>query len=99
MSSIARFLADAHDVDLLWLSDGVDLGRDADFIKQLADTVGDRRITVVSGGIQGARALTAADNAAGALSVKVLRVADGAEEAGTARALEAVRSENPIDSR
>ncbi len=86
--SIARFLSDTPDVELVWLSDGVDLGRGAEFVKNLADAVGQRPITVVSGGVQGARALTAADNAAGALSVKVLRVNDGAEEAGTARALD-----------
>ncbi len=86
--SIARFLSDTPDVELVWLSDGVDLGRGAEFVKNLADAVGQRPITVVSGGVQGARALTAADNAAGALTVKVLRVNDGAEEAGTARALD-----------
>ncbi len=47
-----------------------------------------RAITIVSGGIAGPRALTAADNAAGALSVKVLRAATGAAETGTLRALD-----------
>ncbi len=88
LPSIARFLSDTHDVELAWLSDGVDLGQGADFMKKLADTIGQHPITVVSGGIAGARALTAADNAAGALSVKVLRVNDGAEETGTVRALD-----------
>ncbi|HXQ84277.1 MAG TPA: DUF4159 domain-containing protein [Xanthobacteraceae bacterium] len=88
LSSFSRFLADTHDVELVWLSDGVDLGHGAEFMNQLAAAIGRHPITVVVGGIQGARALTAADNAAGALSVKALRVATGAEEAGMVRALD-----------
>jgi hypothetical protein len=88
LPSIARFLSATPDVELVWLSDGVDLGASAEFMKHLADTVGRGPITVVSGGIPGPRALTAADNAVGALSVRVLRVADGAAETGTVRALD-----------
>ena len=57
-------------------------------MKSLAQTIGDHPITVVAGGIAGARALTAVDNAAGALSVKVLRTTAGADETGTVRALD-----------
>jgi len=88
LSSISRFLADTRDVELVWLSDGVDLGHGAEFMNELAAAIGRHPITVVVGGIQGARALTASDNAAGALSVKALRVATGAEEAGMVRALD-----------
>jgi len=88
LPAIARFLSDTHDVGLVWLSDGVDLGHGAEFMKNLADTIGQHPITVIAGGIPGARALTAADNAAGALSVKVLRAAAGADETGTLRALD-----------
>jgi len=42
----------------------------------------------VAGGIKPAHALAAADNAAGALSVQVLRAATGAPEAGLVRALD-----------
>ena len=45
-------------------------------------------MTIVAGGIAGTRALTAADNAAGALSVKVLRAGSGSAESGTVRALD-----------
>ena len=72
----------------LWLSDAIDLGRGADFVKALAPMLDTRPITIVSGGIAGPRALTAADNAAGALSVKVLRAATGGAETGTLRALD-----------
>ena len=88
LPAIARFLAATHDVELMWLSDGTDVDGGDKFVKGLAQTLGGHPITVVSGGIAGARALTAADNAAGGLSVKVLRVNSGAEESGTVRALD-----------
>ena len=88
LPAISRFLADAHDVDLIWLSDGIDLGRGGEFVKDLAQTLDNRAMTIVTGGIPGPRALTAADNAAGALSVKVLRAAPGAAETGMVRALD-----------
>ncbi len=88
LSSIARFLSDTHAVELMWLSDGVDLGHGAEFVSELAAAISQHPITVVAGGIQGAKALTAAENAAGALTVKVLRVSTGAGETGTARALD-----------
>ena len=88
LPAIAQFLANVHDVDLVWLSDGTDVGRGADFVKALAQTLDKRPITIVDGGVSGPRALAAADNAAGALSVKVLRTVAGAEESGTVRALD-----------
>jgi hypothetical protein len=88
LPSISQFLANVHDVDLVWLSDGTDLGHGTDFIKALTQTLDKRPITIVSGGIPGPHALAAADNAAGALSVKVLRADPSAEATGTARALD-----------
>jgi len=88
LPSLAQFLAAAGDVDLIWLSDGTDLGNGGDFIKALGQTLGGRPITVVSGGIAGARALADAENAAGALTVKVLRVNSGSAETGAVRALD-----------
>jgi hypothetical protein len=88
LPAIARFLADTKDIELIWLSDGLDLGRGAEFTKALADTLGRRPITVVAGGIAGPSALTAADNAAGALGVKVLRTVSGSAQSGTVRALD-----------
>ncbi len=88
LPAISRFLNDTHDVALFWLSDGVDVGHGAEFVKALAQTVGQHPLTIVTGGIPGARALAAADNAAGALSVKVLRAATGAPDSGTVRALD-----------
>jgi hypothetical protein len=88
LPAISRFLASTHDVELVWLSDATDLGRGSDFVKGLTQTLGQHPLTIVSGGVPGPRALTAADNAAGGLSVKILRSVSGLEGAGTARALD-----------
>jgi hypothetical protein len=88
LPAIERFVAEAREVELVWLSDAIDVGRGADFVKALAQTIGTRPITVVSGGIPDALALTAADNAAGALSVKVLRASAGTAATGSVRALD-----------
>jgi hypothetical protein len=88
LPSISQFIANVHDVDLVWLSDSTDIGHGADFVKGLAQAIGNHPITIVTGGIPGPRALTAADNAAGALTVKVLRADTGATANGTVRALD-----------
>ncbi len=88
LPSLSRFLATSADAELIWLSDGVDLGRGAEFVKSLQQAIGQHPITVVAGGIAAPRALTAADNAAGALSVKVLRAAPGGSDTGSVRALD-----------
>ena len=88
MPAISRFLAATREVELVWLSDGVDLGHGSDFAKSLAPLVDTRAMTIVAGGIAGARALTDAENAAGGLGVKVLRTSVGTTETGTLRALD-----------
>jgi hypothetical protein len=88
MPAISRFLAATREVELVWLSDGVDLGRGSDFARSLAPLVDTRAMTIVAGGIAGARALTDAENAAGGLGVKVLRTSVGTTETGTLRALD-----------
>jgi Domain of unknown function (DUF4159)/Aerotolerance regulator N-terminal len=84
---LTRFVAATPDVELFWLSDGVDLGRSSEFVEGLQQALSGRAITVVDGGVEPARALAAAENTAGALTVKVLRAADGAAE-GVVRALD-----------
>ena len=88
LPAINRFFANVHDVEVVWLSDGVDLGRGPDFVKNLAQTIGAHSMTIVTGGIPEPLALTAADNAAGALTVKVLRAVSGGAADGTIRALD-----------
>ena len=88
LPAIGRFLGATPDVELVWLTDGVDLGGGGEFVAALGRLVEQRPMTVVEGGIAGARALSSADNAAGALTVKVLRANGGATETGTVRALD-----------
>ncbi|HEY2527410.1 MAG TPA: DUF4159 domain-containing protein [Xanthobacteraceae bacterium] len=88
LPTISRFLSNTPDVDLVWLSDAIDLGHGSDFVKALAQIRGRHPLTIVAGGIPGARALNAADNAAGALSVKVLRASADAPASGSVRALD-----------
>ncbi|CAL8980391.1 hypothetical protein RHODGE_RHODGE_01465 [Rhodoplanes serenus] len=88
LPAIGRLLAATPEAEVIWLADGVDLGRGAEFVSGLARLAQGRPVTVVTGGVRPALALAAADNAAGGLSVKVLR-ADGDEAgAGTVRALD-----------
>jgi hypothetical protein len=88
LPALGRFLAATPEVELVWLTDGVDLGGGSDFVSALARLVEQRPITVIEGGLATAHALSGAENAAGALTVKVLRAASGAAETGTVRALD-----------
>ena len=88
LPALGRFLAATPDIELVWLADGVDLGRTSEFVTELARLAGNRPMTIIDGGIPGARALAAADNAVGALTVKVLRAAQGASDNGIVRALD-----------
>jgi hypothetical protein len=85
---LGRFLGATADVELIWLTDGVDLGGGKEFVEALSRTLGTRTITVVEGGLPPARSLVAADNTAGALTVKVLRSAAGSPAGGIVRALD-----------
>src|SRR5262249_26626098 len=81
-------VAATPEAEIFWLSDGVDLGRSAEFVEGLAKAASGRAITVVEGGIEPARALAAAENTAGALTVKVLRAATDGGDNGVVRALD-----------
>jgi hypothetical protein len=85
---IARFISTAQEIETVWLSDGVDLGKAGDFVKGLGDTLGNRPLTIVEGGIATPHALAAADNAAGALTVNVLRAETGRAENGLVNAID-----------
>jgi hypothetical protein len=88
LPAIERFLASASNVEVIWLSDGVDLGKGAAFVEGLKRIIGNRPLTVVEGGLPVAHALTAADNAAGALTVKVLRTQTSPGDVGTVNAID-----------
>ena len=85
---LGRFLAATPEVELVWLTDGVDLGGGSEFVAALGRLVEQRPITVVEGGLAPAHALLGAENSAGALTVKVLRAVGGAAATGTVRALD-----------
>jgi Domain of unknown function (DUF4159)/Aerotolerance regulator N-terminal len=88
LPALERFLGAAPQVELVWLADGIDVGGGNEFVEALARLVGQHPITVVEGGLPGARALASADNAAGGLTTKVLRADTGAVESGVVRALD-----------
>ncbi len=85
---IGRFLNQVPDVEIVWLSDGVDLGKGGEFIDGLKKIIGNHPVTVVSGGLPVPHALAGADNAAGALTVKVLRAQGGNAETGLVKAID-----------
>src|SRR6516162_9383662 len=88
LPSLSRLLSANPEIELVWLSDGIDLGNGAAFVTNLEQTVGQHPLTIVTGGIPQPRALNGAENAVGALAVKVLRATPGADETGTVRALD-----------
>ena len=88
LPAITRLLAATPNMEVLWLSDGVDFGRSAEFVEALRRAADGRPIGVVAGGLPTAHMLAAADNAAGALTVKVLRATTTGTETGLVRALD-----------
>ncbi len=88
LPALARFLGQAREIELVWLSDATDAGHGSEFVNKLAQTIGRTPITIVAGGVAQPHALNTAENAAGGLTVKVLRAVPGAPEAGTVRALD-----------
>jgi Domain of unknown function (DUF4159)/Aerotolerance regulator N-terminal len=88
LAPIDRFLKAAPDVELVWLCDGVDLGTGGEFVAGLKNIIGNHPLTIVEGGLPTAHALAAADNAAGALTVKVLRARSGGADNGIVNAID-----------
>jgi len=88
LPGLTRFLAATPDIEVFWLSDGVDTGRAGEFTEGLIRTLDKRPLTVISGGLRSAHGLTAADNAAGMLTVKVLRSELASGDTGFVRALD-----------
>jgi Domain of unknown function (DUF4159)/Aerotolerance regulator N-terminal len=87
LPAIERFLKATGDCEIAWLTDGVDTGRGAEFLKGIGKAIGDRSMTIFEGGTPPALALAAAENAAAKMTVKVLRPG-GEAAAGIVRALD-----------
>jgi hypothetical protein len=88
LPAIERFLKATGDSEVVWLSDGVDTGRGAEFTDGLQKIIADRALTIFEGGAPPAYALVAAENAAAKMTVKVLRADSGGIAAGVVRALD-----------
>ncbi len=88
LPSLSRLLSTNPESELVWLSDGIDLGNGATFVNSLQQTFAAHPLTIISGGVAQPRALNAADNAAGALTVKILRATPVANDTGIVRALD-----------
>jgi hypothetical protein len=88
LPAVSRFLAATGAADLVWLTDGVDTGRGAEFIEALGKVAADRSLTIFEGGTPPARALAGAENAASKMVVKVLRPVGSGADAGLIRALD-----------
>jgi len=88
LPAIQRFVTATPNIEALWLSDGVDVAKTADFVNALSGILSGKSVTVVESGLVPARALVGADNAAGALTVKVLRANAGDNGNGVVRALD-----------
>src|SRR5436309_8371999 len=88
LPAITRFVTATPSVEVLWLSDGVDVARGAEFVTELGKLLAGKPVTVVEGGVAPAHALTAADNAAGSLTVKVLRAGVRDNDVGLVRGLD-----------
>jgi hypothetical protein len=86
--ALTRFLGTNADAEWIWLSDGIDIEHGADFVTAFAQLMEGKSLTVISGGTPPVHALAAADNAAGSLTVKVLRDAATLGDNGTLRALD-----------
>ena len=89
LAALSRFLGASPDVDVVWLSDGTDLGNAKAFTDALATALNGKSLTIVDGGLPPARALVGGENSAGALTVKVLRTDMGGDgQAGIVRSLD-----------
>jgi hypothetical protein len=88
LKSLTSFLEAEPTADVAWLSDGV-AGPDAEaFVTGLGQALGARKLAVAEDGARGALAMAGAENAPGAMTVRVLRALATGPSTGTVRALD-----------
>jgi hypothetical protein len=85
ISPLTRFMQSVSDASIVWLADNIDLGDGEAFVAAL-DLLAPNRVSVLAGGLPGARAIAGADNAASGLSVRVMRAEESAPAQGAVRA-------------
>jgi hypothetical protein len=88
LPAIKRFLTNTPSAEVIWLSDGVDVTQSPEFVAGLSGMTEGKTVTVITGGLATPRALASAENAAGALSVKVLRATTDGNDSGVVRAFD-----------
>jgi hypothetical protein len=88
LPAISRFIGSVPNAEFVWLSDGIDAGAGKAFTTELARVLDGRSLMVLDGGTPPVQALAGSDNAAAALTVKVLRAATGQAQTGVVRALD-----------
>lgn len=89
LASLRKAIAAAPEASIVYLSDGVALEGTDGVPADIAAAVGQRPLTTLVDGVREPLALTAADNAIDALTVKVIRAdRDTAARAGTVRAFD-----------
>jgi hypothetical protein len=84
---IEAFLRTAPEAEVVWVADGLSISDDGTFLARLRQEAGNGRLSIHAGPID-QLALTAPENLAGALAVKVLRPTTGAAASGLVRALD-----------
>jgi hypothetical protein len=84
---IEAFLRATPDTETVWVSDGLGIADEAAFLNRLKQEADASRLSIHAAPT-GQRALTAAENLAGALTVKVLRPTTSAAASGQVRALD-----------
>lgn len=84
---IEAFLRTAPEAEIVWVADGLSVTDDGAFLARLRQEAGSGRVSIHAGPID-QLALTAPENLAGALAVKVLRPTTSAAASGLVRALD-----------
>ncbi len=84
---IEAFLRTSPEAEIVWVADGLSVSDDGAFLARLRQEAGNGRLSIHAGPVD-QLALTAPENLAGALAVKVLRPTTGAAASGLVRALD-----------
>jgi hypothetical protein len=87
-ASLERFLGQAADAEIVWISDGVDGVDGKAFTEELGRMAGARTLRLFTAERPAALALAGADTSAGQIGVTVVRAAPNGRDAGTLRALD-----------
>ncbi len=87
LQRIETFLRTSPEAEVVWVADGLSVSDDGAFLARLRQEAGSGRLSIHAGPID-QLALTAPENLAGALAVKVLRPNASAAASGLVRALD-----------